>query len=568
MKKILLLLLVNMLTIGVAFAKEVQIFFHTEGATSISSNMSLENNLVSLKSSGKYYATYTTNDTITGINKIDGITFTISKTGKQLVKGSEWYALDKDGKKYYYSQSGSYNLGSVARELGVINDSLIMIDLHANWGEPGINNDSPNNGSPNNGSPNNGSKERASLTLSLNSYKMKVGAAFTLKANKDDDVTISWSSSDTSVATVNKGGYVKALKVGKAVITVSDSKGRKATCSVEVVKDSVHSVYIRYDMNGGKLNDLHGSKIKESWGSIKCEGESNCKEIVYGSTTSSCGLADYSNPNYINLYKKGYIIKSKATWNTKKNGKGKSYSQHGIYKASDFCDASKKDCVVTLYANWVKADKKYNIALIGNSKTKFKSNENSRVSTIFEKMTSAAGYKASIDIIVKGGSSLNYKATNDPYKSNIKKGDFDYVVLQEETETAVAGGKKYSDGYSKTVKLLKNKNAKIFLRTSWPKKKPNTYKDHLTKMINNASSIAKSNNATLINDGKAFDMAMQQGIEVYLSDNNHPTTEGAYLAAACIYRRVYGVKPTTIHYYYGIKASTAQKLLLIANEYC
>ena len=558
MKKILLLLLVNILTISVAFAENVEIYFHSEGATSVSSNMSLENNFVYHKSSGKNYATYTTNDIITGINKIEGETFTISKTGKQLIKGAEWYAIDKNGKVYYYNQSGSYNMGNIAKEAGVINGSLITIDLHANWGKPGAT-FNPSNGNSN-------------FSLSMNSYKMKVGAAFTLRVNADDDdVKLNWSSSNTSVATVNNNGYVKALKVGKAVITVLDNKGRKATCSVEVVKNSVHSVFIRYNMNGGKLNDFHGSKITDSWGSIKCKGESNCKEIVYGSTTTSSGLANYNNPNYINLYRKGYVINKKAAWNTQKNGKGTSYSQYGIYKATDFCEASKlasNDCVVTLYANWVKADTKYNIALIGNSKTKFQSNDKSRVSTIFEKMTSAAGYKADIDVIVRGGSSLNYKATKDPYMSDIKKGNFNYVVLQEETETAINGGKKYNDGFSKTVSLLKNKNAKVFLRTSWPKKNSKTYKSDLNNMINNASSIAKANNATLVNDGKAFDMAMKNGLVVYLSDNNHPTTEGAYLAAACIYKNLYGVKATSINYYYGIKASTAQKLLLVADDYC
>ena len=48
----------------------------------------------------------------------------------------------------------------------------------------------------------------------------------------------------------------------------------------------------------------------------------------------------------------GYTAKKGAEWNTKPNGSGKSYSQKQVYKSSDLCDASEKDCTVTLYVNW------------------------------------------------------------------------------------------------------------------------------------------------------------------------------------------------------------------------
>ncbi|MEE1055746.1 MAG: Ig-like domain-containing protein [Acutalibacteraceae bacterium] len=46
--------------------------------------------------------------------------------------------------------------------------------------------------------------------------------------------TYTWTSSDESVATVNKFGNVTAVGVGTATITVTSSNGKTATCTVVV----------------------------------------------------------------------------------------------------------------------------------------------------------------------------------------------------------------------------------------------------------------------------------------------------------------------------------------------
>ena len=53
--------------------------------------------------------------------------------------------------------------------------------------------------------------------------------------NTTDDKTITWSSSDDSIVSVNENGRITANKKGKAVITATASNGKKATCNVEVL---------------------------------------------------------------------------------------------------------------------------------------------------------------------------------------------------------------------------------------------------------------------------------------------------------------------------------------------
>lgn len=71
------------------------------------------------------------------------------------------------------------------------------------------------------------------------SVSVKKGKSVTLKAKfKPEDAsnrTVSWNSSNTKVATVNKDGKVKGIKKGKSTITVTTEDGqKKAKCTVTV----------------------------------------------------------------------------------------------------------------------------------------------------------------------------------------------------------------------------------------------------------------------------------------------------------------------------------------------
>ena len=83
------------------------------------------------------------------------------------------------------------------------------------------------------------SLKKTSLALAVNeSQTLKVSITPSNATNK----SISWSSSDRSVATVNSSGKVTGKKVGTATITATTSNGMTATCSVTVSQTAVTGI--------------------------------------------------------------------------------------------------------------------------------------------------------------------------------------------------------------------------------------------------------------------------------------------------------------------------------------
>ncbi len=78
------------------------------------------------------------------------------------------------------------------------------------------------------------------IELSESEKKLNVGKSFTITATvKPDNAwnrTVTWSSSDPSIATVDENGTVTAIAEGEAIITAESADGVKAECKVTVEK--------------------------------------------------------------------------------------------------------------------------------------------------------------------------------------------------------------------------------------------------------------------------------------------------------------------------------------------
>lgn len=94
------------------------------------------------------------------------------------------------------------------------------------------------------------SKKASKITLSSKTLSLSKGKYRQLNASlsKGATDTVTWSSSNKKVATVDKNGVITALKKGTATITAKTSGGKKATCKVTVTVPA-DDIYLTTSVN-------------------------------------------------------------------------------------------------------------------------------------------------------------------------------------------------------------------------------------------------------------------------------------------------------------------------------
>ena len=88
-----------------------------------------------------------------------------------------------------------------------------------------------------------------SITLDKAELRLEEGESgklvATVEPSNATDKTVTWTSSDSSVATVDKEGNVTAVKEGNTTITAKTASGKEATCSVIVTKSACTHTNLR-----------------------------------------------------------------------------------------------------------------------------------------------------------------------------------------------------------------------------------------------------------------------------------------------------------------------------------
>ena len=103
-------------------------------------------------------------------------------------------------------------------------------------------------------------RKPVSVTLNKTTLDLAVGDEEQLTAGVEPenaaDKSVSWSSDNTSIATVTSNGMVKAITLGTAIITVTTTDGGKtATCAVTVAAQSGITFSVEQITEGAPILD-------------------------------------------------------------------------------------------------------------------------------------------------------------------------------------------------------------------------------------------------------------------------------------------------------------------------
>lgn len=135
--------------------------------------------------------------------------------------------------------------------------------------------------------------EISSIRINTNGTSLKIGDSLTLIATISpsyaQDKSVTWSSSDSSVVSVNSSGVITANKIGTAIITATSSNGKTATSKINVVSKSVEVTSIQ--LNKSKVEAKVGDKV-ELYGIITPTNASNQK-LTWTSSDNSIATVSY-----------------------------------------------------------------------------------------------------------------------------------------------------------------------------------------------------------------------------------------------------------------------------------
>ena len=283
------------------------------------------------KSSTKSFSSYITifsrgtADTIGGqtndikklclVNKDETCTITspiIKKAGYNVVG----WNTDSNAMTSTWSQNTSKNINKSETYFPIVKLKTYTIKYNANGGS---------------GAPSNQVKEHnKNITLST-SKPIRTGYTF-----------VNWNTSSAGNGTSYSAG---ATYSGNSDITMYAQWRR-------------NRVIINFSVNGGTLISTAAYSVDAN--GIVTKNGSNLHSMYYNDTIMSTGLPNYNNSSYLNIMRNGYEGVSGAEWKCLSgNCTKQTYSQDtNTYKASDFCDASKTDCTITLGVNWTEVSTK------------------------------------------------------------------------------------------------------------------------------------------------------------------------------------------------------------------
>jgi hypothetical protein len=196
---------------------------------------------------------------------------------------------------------------------------------------------------------------------------------------------------------------------------------------------------------------------------------------------------------------------------------------------------------------------------------------------LFKNLSESGGKTVYTEMQAPGGYMLENHLVTTETLDAIKRGIWNYVVLQEQSQAPVIEYLRYHSMYpsaSKLDSIIKayNPNAVTVFFMTWGRKNGGqqcidtscspVFTDFFHMQDSVKSSYAKISNilsAMLSPAGEAWRTArlIKPYVNLWDSDESHPTLEGSYLTACVFYAKIFNQSPVGISYNGGLPDSSA-----------
>jgi len=213
-----------------------------------------------------------------------------------------------------------------------------------------------------------------------------------------------------------------------------------------------------------------------------------------------------------------------------------------------------------------------NVLFIGNSYTFVND-----LPVLFKNLAATGGKNVHAEMEAPGGYTLENHLGTIRTIDAIKRGIWDYVVLQEQSQTPVIEYLRYNSMYPSARKLdsiIKqyNPNAVTVFYMTWGRKNGGqqcidtscspvfTSYFHMQDSLKSSySKISNSLGALLSPAGEAWRTArlIRPGVNLWDGDESHPTLEGSYLTACVFFAKIFNLSPIGLFYNGGLPDTLA-----------
>ncbi len=202
--------------------------------------------------------------------------------------------------------------------------------------------------------------------------------------------------------------------------------------------------------------------------------------------------------------------------------------------------------------------------------------------TLFNNFAISAGISVTIDQNTQGGMAVADEQitghVNDPVsQSKITSQQWDYIVLQDNmgdyanTVGVISSGCGNANAALYNMIKANNSCTRIIYFAGWGPVGGASSGDNTVACIDRIhGNMIYLNNGIgqeiVTPIGKAWNTSFIQlpSVNLYYSDNVHPSLEGSYLAAATIFTSIFKINPTNLSYTGAVNSSTAQTMRTIA----